>query len=464
MKFFVARVNAARVRFEDGHAMLSPIRVQYESEQLALPVRLGLLNSAGTQDLVIHVLARNQRFEVANYPNVFIPTNLDVTNEARAHFADFYSALLDQTLTSYPGAVVTEYAWQSSTCDPCPPDATLDEQALTTLGGDVLYQGGVQAAVGWGSLGNGARIGRVRIDDVTTEGSLSREVIRRIERRHINELRFCLEQDLVQGRPGNGLADVRFTIGATGAVTSSDVVSQQPGQLSPAMLSCVSSALRRWMFPMPEGGQDVLVHHTISFEGTPSNASGSSAGGSEAAPLPSATADEFVVTRLHYRYSAGGLREDLVFRAAAPVEGGRESFNGGDPLSQEATPSRMNNFQARYAIRHPWEGEITCAQPMRRIWGGPPSGTTEVTVAPTHGPRAPVQLNTLLVSTLASAAPEAPAAPPIAAPPPAPIAAPPAPAPVASRGLCSAGAATSSSPWMIALGACALLVARRRRT
>lgn len=464
MKFFVARVNADRVRFEDGHAMLSPIRVQYESEQLALPVRLGLLNSAGSQDLVIHVLARNQRFEVANYPNVFIPTNLDVTNEARAHFGDFYSALLDQTLTSHPGAVVTEYAWQSSTCDPCPPDATLDEQALTTLGGDVLYRGGVQPAVGWGSLGNGARIGTVSIGDITTEGALSRDVIRRVERRHINELRFCLEQDLVRGQPGSGLADVRFIIGATGAVTSSNVVSQQAGALSPALLACASSALRRWLFPMPEGGQDVLVHHTIRFEGTPSTPAGSGPGNAQDPPLPSATADEFVVTRLHYRYSAGGLREDLIFRAAEPVEGGRESFNGGDPLSQEAAPSQMNNFQARYAIRHPWEGEITCAEPMRRIWGGPPSGASEVTVAPTHGPRAPVQLNALLVSTLASAAPEAPAAPPVAAPPPAPIAAAPAPPPVASRGLCSAGAATSSSPLVIALSACALVVARRRRT
>ncbi len=459
MKFFVARVNAARVHFEDGHAVLSPLRMHYESEQLALPVRLGLLNSAGAQDLVIHVLARNQRFEVANYPNVFIPTNLDVTNEARAHFGDFYSALLDRTLAAHPGAVVTEYAWQSSTCDPCPPDATLDEQALTTLGGDVLYRGGVQPAVGWGSLGNGARVGAIRMDDLTTEGSLSVEVVRRVERRHTNEVRFCMEQDLAGGRAATGIADVRFTIGASGAVTSSNVVSQQAGQLSPALLSCVSSALRRWMFPMPEDGQEVRVQHTLRFEGTPAGPAGNDAA------LPTATADEFVVTRLHYRYGTGGLREGLIFRAAEPVEGGRESFNGGDPLSQEATPSRINNFQARYAIRHAWQGEISCEHPMRRIWGGPPTGQAAVTVAPTHGAHAPVQLDALLVSTLPSAPLAAPpiAAPPIAAPP-APVAASPAPAaPAASTGICTAQAGTSSSPLALALSACALFLARRRR-
>jgi len=150
MKFFVARVNAERVHFESGRAVLSPLRVAYESEQLALPVRLGLLNSAGTQDLVITVVARNQRYEVANYPNVFIPTNLDLSSDARTRFGDVYNALFDRTLAQNPGAVVTEYAWQATTCDPCPPDATLDESSLTTLGGDVLYRDGVQPSVGVG--------------------------------------------------------------------------------------------------------------------------------------------------------------------------------------------------------------------------------------------------------------------------------------------------------------------------
>ena len=34
----------------------------------------------------------------------------------------------------------------------------------------------------------------------------------------------------------------------------------------------------------------------------------------------------------------------------------------------------MNNFQARYVIRHAWTGAITCEHPQRGIWGGPPGG------------------------------------------------------------------------------------------
>ena len=50
-------------------------------------VGLPYLNSGGVQDLVIHVLAP-QRYEVANYPNVTVPTNLDVPDSARDDFAE----------------------------------------------------------------------------------------------------------------------------------------------------------------------------------------------------------------------------------------------------------------------------------------------------------------------------------------------------------------------------------------
>src|SRR6185369_1380796 len=59
-KFFVAKVDPKKVRFENGQAMLSPLRFHYDSEEFSLPIRLGLLNSAGTQDLIVHILARGK--------------------------------------------------------------------------------------------------------------------------------------------------------------------------------------------------------------------------------------------------------------------------------------------------------------------------------------------------------------------------------------------------------------------
>ena len=135
-KFFVAKVDARKVKFENGQAMLSPLRFHYDSEQFNLPIRLGMMNSAGTQDLIVNILA-DSRHEVANYKNVTIPTNLDVKEEARERFGEFYAALFDRTLEKNPGAVVTEYSWDARSCDPCPaPPLTPGD--LATLGADVL--------------------------------------------------------------------------------------------------------------------------------------------------------------------------------------------------------------------------------------------------------------------------------------------------------------------------------------
>ncbi|MBK9266830.1 MAG: hypothetical protein IPM54_44495 [Polyangiaceae bacterium] len=90
------------------------------------------------------------------------------------------------------------------------------------------------------------------------------------------------------------------------------------------------------------------------------------------------------MTRLHARYGSDSLGEDLVFRKAEPIVGGREflrsvpSPNGQGTserkLETGSQPGSINNFQGRYAIRHPWKGPITCENPRRGVWGGPPAG------------------------------------------------------------------------------------------
>jgi MYXO-CTERM domain-containing protein len=118
-------------------ATLSPLRVSYDSPDFTLPIRLGLANSSGAQDLIVNVLAPNTRYEVANRPSATIPTNLLVKDEVRTRFGEFYAALFDHVLEKVPHAVVTEYSWDSGSCDPCP-GPTLDQTDIATLGGDVL--------------------------------------------------------------------------------------------------------------------------------------------------------------------------------------------------------------------------------------------------------------------------------------------------------------------------------------
>ena len=137
-KFFVAKVDPKKVQFVHGMATLSPLRFHYDSPEFVLPIRLGLANSNGAQDLIVNVLApSNTRYEVANHPNVTIPTNLVVNDAVRTRFGEFYAALFDHALHEVPNAVVTEYAWSAGSCDPCP-GPTLDPADLATLGGDVI--------------------------------------------------------------------------------------------------------------------------------------------------------------------------------------------------------------------------------------------------------------------------------------------------------------------------------------
>jgi hypothetical protein len=144
--FFVAKVDVHKVQFSGGRAHLSPLRFHYDTDRFSLPVRLGLLNSSGHQDLVVHILAR-ERYDVANYPRATIPTNLDVDESAQARFPELYAALFDRTLESNPRAVVTEYSWSASSCDPCP-SPTLSPSELTVLGADVMPKS-APASYGW---------------------------------------------------------------------------------------------------------------------------------------------------------------------------------------------------------------------------------------------------------------------------------------------------------------------------
>ncbi|MEW5742410.1 MAG: DUF2330 domain-containing protein [Myxococcota bacterium] len=263
MKFFVAKVDVKKVAFENGQAMLSPLRFHYDTEKFELPIRLGLINAKEKQDLIVHILARNQRYEVANYPNATIPTNIDLVPSAKGEFPYFYVSLFDQTLKKHPGAVITEYAWQASSCDPCP-TAPLTDGDMATLGKDVLPK----------------------------------------------------------------------------------VKDSERAQWDPA--------------------------------------------------------SQFVLTRLHARYDKAGASEDLVFKAAGPIEGGREFDREGEGLRQTASSSTWNNFQARYAIRYPWKGKVECANPLWGVWGGPPAGQQGGGVQAAQG-TAFVKRDVTLIAKLAEA-------------------------------------------------------------
>jgi len=121
MKFFVARVNLER--HAQGQSQdLKPLQISFRSENFMLPLQLGKINSAGTQDLLIYMLTRSDqgRVEAANYDNARISSNVSVPTFVEGMFGQFYRDMFAKNAA--PNTVMTEYAWDMGWCDPCAAD------------------------------------------------------------------------------------------------------------------------------------------------------------------------------------------------------------------------------------------------------------------------------------------------------------------------------------------------------
>ena len=73
MKFFVARVNLEE-KARLGFSNLRPLQVAYESPKFMLPIRLGMVNADGPQELFIYALTPKGRVETTNYRTVKPPS------------------------------------------------------------------------------------------------------------------------------------------------------------------------------------------------------------------------------------------------------------------------------------------------------------------------------------------------------------------------------------------------------
>jgi hypothetical protein len=133
MKFFVARVNLHE-QSTLGFSMLRPIQVAYESPKFMLPIRLGMVNADGPQELFVYALTRKGRVETTNYRTVKLPTGMDIPIYVKNRFPEFYKAMFSQQVTKENMTTVfTEYAWDMGWCDPCAADP-LSTDELRNLG------------------------------------------------------------------------------------------------------------------------------------------------------------------------------------------------------------------------------------------------------------------------------------------------------------------------------------------
>src|SRR4029453_7417565 len=95
LKFFVAKVNL-KEQAKLGYSVLRPIQVAYESPKFMLPIRLGMVNADGPQELFVYALTRNGRVEATNYRTVKLPTGDELPLYVKDRFPDFYKAMFAQ--------------------------------------------------------------------------------------------------------------------------------------------------------------------------------------------------------------------------------------------------------------------------------------------------------------------------------------------------------------------------------
>lgn len=141
-------------------------------------------------------------------------------------------------------------------------------------GGEIGLRGSSrpEETLGWAPRDIEVHIG---VPTTTPRTALAADVVRRVVRRHVNEIRFCYEGALRAAPELAGSANIHFVVSETGAVASVDdpvLALGAPGEhpLAATRLGgCIGSAVRRWTFPAPTGGV-VAADVSFTLRSTPS--------------------------------------------------------------------------------------------------------------------------------------------------------------------------------------------------
>lgn len=129
-------------------------------------------------------------------------------------------------------------------------------------GGSGDYKGFGGLAVG--NVGN-ASVGLLE-EESEVDGGLDKDVIARYIKSQLGQIRYCYERQLSASPDLYGKVMIKFTIGATGAVTTQAIGASS---LSNAMVEgCILRRVAGWQFPIPKGGTQVLVSYPFLFKST----------------------------------------------------------------------------------------------------------------------------------------------------------------------------------------------------
>ena len=92
-------------------------------------------------------------------------------------------------------------------------------------------------------------------------GHLSREAIAGVVRKHLREIQYCYEKNLLLNSKLAGKLIMEWTIATSGSVTT--VKNKLNTMNSPAVAMCISGKIKGWKFPRPKGGIVVVSYPFI---------------------------------------------------------------------------------------------------------------------------------------------------------------------------------------------------------
>lgn len=136
----------------------------------------------------------------------------------------------------------------------------------SSSGVQVMGGGGV-AGIGQlqqGSLGTGNVAAQE--DESEVMGGLDKEVIAKIIRSYLGQIRYCYERQLSATPDLYGKLLVHFSIGQTGTVNTQSILSSSLQNKN--VEGCVLKQVAAWKFPQPKGGTIVKVSYPFLFTST----------------------------------------------------------------------------------------------------------------------------------------------------------------------------------------------------
>ncbi len=139
-------------------------------------------------------------------------------------------------------------------------DGTIGLGDLGTIGHGGGSGTGYGYGIGCGGLGGrSAQAPAVSMRAAEVRGALDKEIIRRVVRAHVNEVRFCYEQELQDHPTLEGRVLVEFRIAESGAVL---IATAEASSLSRREAGdCIAAAVRRWTFPSAKKFGVTEVHY-----------------------------------------------------------------------------------------------------------------------------------------------------------------------------------------------------------